>query len=91
MDTSTLPASAPTTLSEQDAALLDFEFRYWPRSAPTAPGPKEAAIRNELGISPTRYYQLLNNLLDCEAALARHPVVINRQRAVREIRRNARQ
>ncbi|MFZ3492216.1 DUF3263 domain-containing protein [Streptomyces sp. 5.8] len=93
MDTFTLPAHAPTqvALSEQDAALLDFEYRYWPKSAPAGPGPKEAAIRNELGISPTRYYQLLNSLLDCGAALARHPVMINRLRAVRENRRNARQ
>lgn len=92
MDTSALPADSPpqVALSQQDAALLDFEYRYWPKSAPTAPGPKEAAIRNELGISPTRYYQLLNSLLDCGAALARHPVMINRLRTVRESRRIAR-
>ncbi|WP_030230626.1 DUF3263 domain-containing protein [Streptomyces sp. NRRL S-350] len=82
---------ARLTLSGRDAALLDFEHGHWPRLAPAAPGPKEAAIREELGISPTRYYQLLNGLLDSEAALARHPVMINRLRAVRERRRVARQ
>lgn len=93
MDTSALPADSSTrvALSDRDAALLDFEYRYWPKSAPTAAGPKEAAIRNELGISPVSYYQLLNSLLDCGAALARHPVMINRLRAVRERRRVARQ
>ncbi|GAA2970402.1 hypothetical protein GCM10010519_02000 [Streptomyces lactacystinicus] len=84
-------SAARLTLSERDSALLDFEHRHWPRSTPAAPGPKEAAIREELGISPTRYYQLLNGLLDSEAALARHPVMINRLRAVRESRRIARQ
>jgi len=83
--------SARLTLSERDAALLDFEYRYWPRSTAVAPGPKEAAIRADLGISPTRYYQLLNGLLDSEAALARHPVMVNRLRAVRESKRIARQ
>nr|WP_250305169.1 DUF3263 domain-containing protein [Streptomyces sp. A 4/2] len=82
---------ARLALSERDSALLDFEHGHWPRSTPAAPGPKEAAIRQELGISPTRYYQLLNGLLDSEAALARHPVMINRLRAVRESRRIARQ
>ncbi|WP_326847490.1 DUF3263 domain-containing protein [Streptomyces kaniharaensis] len=83
--------AARLALSEHDSALLDFEHRHWPRSTPAAPGPKEAAIRQELGISPTRYYQLLNGLMDSEAALARHPVMINRLRAVRESRRIARQ
>lgn len=91
METSPNPVPARLNLSERDAAILDFEHRHWPKSTPAAPGPKEAAVREELGISPTRYYQLLNSLLDCEAALARHPMIINRLRAVREIRRIARQ
>ncbi|MFE9424378.1 DUF3263 domain-containing protein [Kitasatospora sp. NPDC006697] len=82
---------ARLALGERDAALLDFEYRHWPKSTTAAPGPKEAAIRAELGISPTRYYQLLNGLLDSEAALARHPVMVNRLRAVRESLRIARQ
>lgn len=46
-------------LSARDEAVLAVERRSWP-----GPGPKERAIRERLGISPTRYYQLLNALLD---------------------------
>ncbi|MGO4424045.1 DUF3263 domain-containing protein, partial [Streptomyces sp. MCAF7] len=46
-------------LSERDRAVLAVERRCWP-----GPGAKERAIREQLGISPTRYYQLLNALLD---------------------------
>src|SRR5947209_8739493 len=38
-------------LSERERAIIDFE-----RSAWQLDGPKEAAIRAELGLSPTRYY-----------------------------------
>jgi multiple sugar transport system substrate-binding protein len=42
------------------------------------------------GISPTRYYQLLNALLDDEGALARDPVTVNRLRRIRDARRGTR-
>ncbi|MEU9124336.1 DUF3263 domain-containing protein [Streptomyces sp. NPDC048506] len=73
--------SAPR-LSARDEALLAVERRTW-----SAPGPKERAIREQLGISPTRYYQLLNALLDDPRALAHDPVTINRLRRIREARR----
>ena len=41
-------------LSRRDRAILDFERGWWSR-----PGPKEAAIRTELGVSATRYYEIL--------------------------------
>nr|WP_313956552.1 DUF3263 domain-containing protein [Streptomyces sp. SAJ15] len=69
-------------LSERDRALLAVERRGWP-----GPGAKERAIRERLGISPTRYYQLLNALLDDPRALAHDPVTVNRLRRVREERR----
>ncbi|MFG2286348.1 DUF3263 domain-containing protein [Streptomyces sp. NPDC048595] len=69
-------------LSARDEAVLAVERRSWP-----GPGPKERAIRERLGISPTRYYQLLNALLDDPRALAHDPVTINRLRRVREARR----
>ncbi|MFI1165929.1 DUF3263 domain-containing protein [Streptomyces sp. NPDC020801] len=53
----------------------------------TGPGVKERAIREELGLSPVRYYQLLNALLDDTRALAHDPVTVNRLRRVREARR----
>jgi hypothetical protein len=54
------------------------------------PGVKERAIREELGMSPTRYYQALNALLDDPAALAHAPVTVNRLRRLREERRSRR-
>jgi len=51
------------------------------------PGAKERAIREELGLAPVRYYQLLNALLDDQRALAFDPVTVNRLRRVREARR----
>ncbi|MFJ8478430.1 DUF3263 domain-containing protein [Kitasatospora sp. NPDC094011] len=72
-------------LSERDRAVLALEGRQW-RTA----GAKERAIREELGLSSTRYYQLLNALLDREEALAFAPVLVNRLRRIREARREAR-
>ncbi|MFK8848503.1 MULTISPECIES: DUF3263 domain-containing protein [Streptomyces] len=72
-------------LSPQDEAVLGVERRSWPR-----PGAKERVIRERLGISPTRYYQLLNALLDDPRALAHDPVTVNRLRRVREARRGRR-
>ncbi|WP_186781108.1 DUF3263 domain-containing protein [Streptomyces sp. CBG9] len=72
-------------LSEQDRAVLALEARGWQR-----PGTKERAIREQLGLSPTRYYQLLGALLDDPAALRHDPVTVNRLRERRAARRAAR-
>lgn len=72
-------------LSERDIAVLALERRGW-----SGPGAKERAIRERLDMSPTRYYQLLNALLDDEYALAHDPVTVNRLRRRRESRRTDR-
>ncbi|MFC9221892.1 DUF3263 domain-containing protein [Streptomyces hygroscopicus] len=72
-------------LSDRDRAVLAVERRGWP-----GPGAKERAIRERLGISPTRYYQLLNALLDDPRALEHDPVTVNRLRRVRAERRERR-
>ncbi|MGP3951739.1 DUF3263 domain-containing protein [Streptomyces sp. 7N604] len=72
-------------LSDRDRAVLGVERRSW-----AGPGAKERAIREQLGISPTRYYQLLNALLDDPRALAHDPVTVNRLRRIRETRRHNR-
>ncbi|MGK5532831.1 DUF3263 domain-containing protein [Streptomyces sp. URMC 129] len=69
-------------LSERDRAVLAVARAAWPGA-----GAKERAIRERLGISPTRYYQLLNALLDDPRALAHDPVTVNRLRRLRESRR----
>ncbi|MET9655431.1 DUF3263 domain-containing protein [Streptomyces sp. NPDC006510] len=75
----------PDGLSDRDRAVLAVERQSWP-----GPGTKERAIREQLGISPTRYYQLLNALLDDRRALAEDPVTVNRLRRVRDARRGRR-
>ncbi|MEV4333220.1 DUF3263 domain-containing protein [Streptomyces sp. NPDC049597] len=73
------------TLTERECAVLGVERRSW-----AGPGAKERAIREQLGMSPVRYYQLLNALLDDPRALAHDPVTVNRLRRVRDARRSRR-
>ncbi|MEE1800497.1 DUF3263 domain-containing protein [Streptomyces sp. JV176] len=78
------PRPAPA-LSGRDRAVLAMEGRGWP-----GPGAKEREIRERLGLSPTRYYQLLNALLDDPRAAEHDPVTVNRLRRVRAARRDLR-
>jgi hypothetical protein len=72
-------------LSPRDQAILDFERSWWTES-----GPKEAAIRQRFDLSPTRYYQVVNDLLDEPEALVYDPLVVRRLRRLRDRRRRAR-
>lgn len=74
-----------STLDERQRAILDFERQWWKHA-----GAKEQAIRTQFQLSPTRYYQLLNALLDEAAALAYDPVTVGRLRRVRATRSRAR-
>ncbi|AYN40722.1 DUF3263 domain-containing protein [Streptomyces sp. NPDC006184] len=69
-------------LGSREKAILALERRAFP-----GPGAKERAIREELDLSPVRYYQLLNALLDDARALAHDPVTVNRLRRIRQTRR----
>ncbi len=69
-------------LGRRERDILALERRGF-----SGPGAKERAIREELGLSPVRYYQLLNALLDDTRALAHDPVTVNRLRRIREARR----
>lgn len=68
--------------------ILAFERRWW-----RYPGAKEQAIREIFDIGATRYYQLLNDLIDRPEALAFDPILVKRlrrQRAERKRMRTAR-
>ena len=65
-------------LSERDMRVLAFERGTW-RTA----GAKEQAISEVLGITATRYYQLLNELIDSPEALKFDPTLVKRLRAQR--------
>ena len=72
-------------LSDRDRAILDFERGWW-----QLPSTKGDAIRARLDLSPTRYYELLNQILDDPAAAAYDPLVVRRLRRARFERRRAR-
>ncbi|WP_245714711.1 DUF3263 domain-containing protein [Micromonospora inyonensis] len=74
-------AGAADGLTERERGILAFE-RHWWRHA----GAKEQAIRDTFGLSATRYYQLLNALLDNPAALAAEPLLVGRLRRLRSSR-----
>ncbi|GAB3071132.1 hypothetical protein GCM10027186_26960 [Micromonospora schwarzwaldensis] len=77
----TAPAEPAAGLTERELRILAFESRWWKHA-----GAKEQAIRDTFGLSATRYYQLLNALLDHPAALAAEPVLIGRLRRLRSSR-----
>jgi len=72
-------------LSERDMRVLAFERGTW-RTA----GAKEQAISEVLGITATRYYQLLNSLIDTPEALRFDPTLVKRLRAQRARRQRVR-
>ncbi|MDR1238250.1 MAG: DUF3263 domain-containing protein [Propionibacteriaceae bacterium] len=73
------------TLTEQERGVLDFEKSWW-----SLPGAKETEIRERFGISATRYYQMLNSLIDDDAALAYDPLLVKRLRRLRSARQKER-
>lgn len=72
-------------LSERDAKILDFERQWW-RYA----GAKDDAIKELFDLSATRYYQILNSLLDNPAALEHDPMLVKRLRRMRDQRQRTR-
>ena len=72
-------------LSERERQVLAFERQWWKHA-----GSKEQAIRDQFGVSATRYYQMLNALLDNPAALAHDAVLVKRLRRLRATRARAR-
>ena len=72
-------------LSERDRMLLEFERQWWKYA-----GAKENAIRELFDMSATRYYQVLNALIDSEDALAFDPMLVKRLRRMRAERQKLR-
>jgi hypothetical protein len=81
----TEPAGAPGALADRDRAILDFERQWW-RYA----GAKEQAVRELFEMSATRYYQVLNALIDRPEAMAHDPMLVKRLRRLRSTRQRAR-
>ncbi|MBW3562392.1 MAG: DUF3263 domain-containing protein [Actinobacteria bacterium] len=72
-------------LDARSRAILDFEREWWKYA-----GAKEQAIRDRFDLSPTRYYQLLNRLIDEDDALSYDPMLVKRLRRLRAARQRQR-
>ena len=72
-------------LSERDQQILGFERLWWKYA-----GAKEQAIRDQFGMSATRYYQVLNTLIDRQESLAFDPLLVKRLRRLRAARQRQR-
>ncbi|MBA2699109.1 MAG: DUF3263 domain-containing protein [Nocardioidaceae bacterium] len=78
-------AWASADLSERDQQLLAFERLWWKYA-----GAKESAVREQFAMSATRYYQVLNALIDRPEALAFDPLLVKRLRRLRSARQRQR-
>ncbi|HUW01969.1 MAG TPA: DUF3263 domain-containing protein [Acidimicrobiales bacterium] len=72
-------------ITERDRAILDFERGWWAEA-----GPKQALIRERFELSSTRYYQILQDLLEDPEAMEYDPLVIRRLLRSRSRRRRQR-
>ena len=85
--------SAPTSsehaggpdLTDVEAAVLALEREFW-----KYPGAKDATIHDRFGWAPTRYYQVLNALIDRPEALEADPLLVRRLRRLRASRQRQR-
>ena len=71
-------------ISARNRAILDFERTWWTQS-----GHKADSIRARFGISATRYYRLVKDLLEDPDAMEYDPLTVKRLRRIRHERRRA--
>lgn len=69
-------------LDERSQQILTLEKLWWKYA-----GAKEQAISKQFSMSPTNYYQLLNQLIETDAALAYDPMLVKRLRRARSTKR----
>ncbi|MDX6226052.1 MAG: hypothetical protein QOJ92_2068 [Frankiales bacterium] len=72
-------------LTARDQKILEFERQWWKYA-----GAKEQAVRELFDMSATRYYQVLNALIDRPEALEFDPMLVKRLRRMRSARARAR-
>jgi uncharacterized protein DUF3263 len=88
MDAARADAHEPVAngeLTAREREILAFERQWWKYA-----GAKEQAVRELFDMSATRYYQLLNALIDRPEALAHDPMLVKRLRRMRQTRQRAR-
>jgi Protein of unknown function (DUF3263) len=72
-------------LTRREHDILSFERQWWKYA-----GAKEEAIKELFSMSATRYYQVLNALVDRPESLAADPMLVKRLRRLRASRQKAR-
>lgn len=75
----------PEQLTDRDREILAFEREWWQHV-----GAKEQQIRDRFGVSATRYYQILNELLASPAAMREDPMLVRRLQRMRASRQRQR-
>ncbi|UYL87875.1 helix-turn-helix DNA binding domain protein [Gordonia phage Malisha] len=65
-------------MTDEEKRMLDLAGERWNYA-----GSLEQTVRDEFGISLTRYFQIVNRLLDTQEALRYSPQVVNRLRRLR--------
>jgi hypothetical protein len=78
-------APEQVVLSDRDREILEFERHWWKYA-----GAKETAVREKFDMSSTRYYQVLNALIDRPEALEADPLLVRRLRRLRAARQRQR-
>jgi hypothetical protein len=72
-------------LTDKEREILAFERQWWKYA-----GAKEQAIKDLFDMSATRYYQVLNALIDRPEALVHDPMLVKRLRRLRATRQRSR-
>ncbi|GAC1409763.1 MAG: DUF3263 domain-containing protein [Actinomycetota bacterium] len=78
-------ARTPGVLTDRDKEILAFE-REWFKT----PGSKERIVKDRFGVSATRYYQILNVLIDSAEAHEHDPMLVKRLQRMRDARKRQR-
>ena len=83
---------ARNAVTVRSASSVRAMRRSWRSSGSggSSPGAKEQAIRDKFAMSATRYYQVLNALIDQPEALAHDPLLVKRLRRLRASRQRQR-
>lgn len=84
IDSTQIP-SGSGEVSEQSMRILDFERQWWKYA-----GMKEQAIKELFGLSSTRYYQTLNQIINDPTSLSYDPMLVKRLRRMRDQRQKTR-
>ena len=74
-----------TELTQKEKDILDFERSWWKHA-----GVKEQAIKERFDMSATRYYQLLNELIERPEAMEYDAILVKRLKRLRLYRQRQR-